>query len=74
MSKTHKKNSRRETTYETCEARLQDEFPNARTDGGNLMGGTITQIVLASESDAGEVVGWFNDPEFAEKVCELLNA
>jgi hypothetical protein len=60
--------------YTTCEARIQDEFPGVADSNGKLLTGTITQVELTSDGDAGEVVAWFNDEELAEKVCALLNS
>jgi hypothetical protein len=59
--------------YQTCEARIQDEFPNATDSNGRPMCGTITQVELYNPHDSSEVVAWFTDERLAEKVCRLLN-
>lgn len=59
--------SRYEPQYETCQAKVQDEFPGWNVDGTLVQGG-ITQI----EYD-GEVMGWFFSEKLAEHVCEALN-
>lgn len=59
--------------YGTCEARIQDEFPNACDSNREPMTGSITLLERQSDSDASEVIAWFKDSDTAEHVAKILN-